>query len=103
MWDTIGSVALAVFQIAVGLGVFGYAIRKAQQINDERLRAVVLWLVHAAEQSWGAGHGEAKKEFVLKELGKRGLPKDEAMVEAAVGQVFPSFPDSGLDADGEGE
>ena len=86
-WEKTLALAQRIIEIAVMLGAFSALLRWGAKIKDERLRAIVLWLIHAAEQS-GKGGGE-KKAIVEVELEKRGFAADETLIEAAVHQEFP--------------
>ena len=59
---------------------------KAKTSNEQQamLAATVRTLVFAAEQFYGAGHGEDKLNYVLAELEKKGYAADRNIVEAAV-------------------
>jgi hypothetical protein len=57
------------------------------KIKDERLRTLILELVMAAEQIYGAGNGEAKKDYVAKEAKARGICFGRAELEAAVREM----------------
>lgn len=67
-----------------------------ERIGAERLNKLwrwVCWAVEAAEQLFGAGAGERKKEYVLKMLADMGVditPDVDAMVEAAVMELTPN-------------
>lgn len=52
--------------------------------QQELLHTVVKTLVFAAEQVYGAGHGDDKLEYVIDELHIRGFDIDRAEIEAAV-------------------
>ena len=52
--------------------------------QQELLTATCRTLVFAAEQLWGAGHGDEKLDYVMAELERRGLTADPAMIEATV-------------------
>jgi hypothetical protein len=56
----------------------------ARRLRDERLRQVLLALVQAAEQIYGAGKGEAKRRYVREKMKEKGLPVSREDVEAAV-------------------
>ncbi len=59
-----------------------------ERIKDERLRALLLALVKAAEQIYGPGQGEAKRDYVLQQARLRGLSAvKRADLEAAVWQM----------------
>ena len=64
-----------------------------QRIRDERLRAVLTVLVKAAEQVYGPGQGEAKREYVLAEARARGLRgATRGDLEAAVYELKSGAP-----------
>ncbi|NSW54543.1 MAG: hypothetical protein HPY44_00900 [Armatimonadetes bacterium] len=73
-----------------GLGalLLGLAFRVSrkyvEKINDERLRALLLELVKAAEQIYGSGNGEVKMRYVQEQATRRGVRVDRNSVEAAV-------------------
>ena len=86
-WEKTLTLAQRLIEIAVMLGAFSALLRWAAKIKDERIRAIVLWLIHAAEQSDKSG--TEKKAIVEVELEKRGFAADEALIEGAVHQEFP--------------
>lgn len=55
-----------------------------RQLRDARTRQVLLALVQAAEQIYGAGKGEAKRRYVREKLKEKGLASTREEVEAAV-------------------
>lgn len=59
---------------------------KAKTTAEQRslLMAVTSTLVFAAEQLYGAGNGEAKMDYVLRQLEERGFTADRAAIEAVV-------------------
>lgn len=75
---------------APGLGalLLGLAFRVSrkyvERIDDDRLRALLLELVKAAEQIYGPGHGPAKMRYVQEQAARRGARVDRDTVEAAV-------------------
>lgn len=66
---------------------------KAKTTNEQQamLRAAVKTLVFAAEQIYGAGRGEDKLDFVVKQLEKQGFTADRVEIEAAVGEYINNF------------
>ena len=57
------------------------------KLNTEQAQNIKIWTemaVKAAEQYYGSGLGEQKKEFVMNWLDEKGVVVDEAAVEAAV-------------------
>lgn len=52
------------------------------------LLSVITSLVYAAEQIYGAGHGDAKLAYVVEQLKKRGLTVDIAAIEAIVKEQY---------------
>lgn len=85
----------------VGLVIIGAVIVFAlpwlkERIGAEKLNKLwrwVCWAVEAAEQLFGAGMGDRKKEYVLKMLADMGVditPDVDAMVEAAVLELTPT-------------
>ena len=56
----------------------------AKRLRSDRLREVLLALVQAAEQIYGAGKGEAKRRYVREKMKEKGLPVSREDVEAAV-------------------
>ena len=56
----------------------------ARHLRDARLRRVLLSLVQAAEQIYGAGKGEAKRRYVREKMKEKGLPLAREDVEATV-------------------
>ena len=87
-WDRTLTLAQKAMEIILMLGGFAALLRWAAKIQDERLRAIVLWLIHAAEQAGGSG--PEKKAIVEAELERRGFKADDAMIESAVHQQFNS-------------
>ena len=63
---------------------------KAKTTNEQQatLKAVVKTLVFAAEQTWGAGHGNEKLDFVIEQLQIKGYTVDRLEIEAAVGEYI---------------
>ena len=67
-----------------------------ERIGAEKLNKLwrwVCWAVEAAEQLFGAGMGDRKKEYVLEMLADMGVditPDVDAMVEAAVLELTPT-------------
>jgi len=60
----------------------------ASQMKDERVRQVLMALVQAAEQLYGAGKGEAKRRFVREKMKQKGLADlGREELEAAVYQL----------------
>jgi len=59
-----------------------------ERIKDERLRALLLALAKAAEQIYGPGQGEVKRNYVLQQARLRGLNGvKSADLEAAVWEM----------------
>ena len=87
-WDRTLTLAQKAMELILMLGGFAALLRWAAKIQDERLRAIVLWLIHAAEQAGGSG--PEKKAIVEAELERRGFKADDAMIEGAVHQEFNS-------------
>lgn len=59
--------------------------RYIARLDDERLQKLLLALVRAAEQIYGPGSGEAKRQYVMQKLREYGVSNvDREMVEAAV-------------------
>lgn len=69
--------------LLLGAGV-SLAREYAKRLRNERLREVLLALVQAAEQIYGAGKGEAKRRYVREKMKEKGLPAAREDVEAAV-------------------
>ena len=70
--------------LVLGL-VFRVSRKYVEKIEDDRLRALLLELVKAAEQIYGAGNGEAKMRYVQEQAARRGAGEvDRDTVEAAV-------------------
>lgn len=67
---------------------------KAKTTNEQQamLRAAVKTLVFAAEQTYGAGHGSEKLDFVIEQLRCKGYTVDRVEIEAAVGEYINNFP-----------
>lgn len=66
---------------------------KAKTTNEQQamLRAAVKTLVYAAEQIYGAGKGEDKLDFVVRQLEKQGYTANRVEIEAAVGEYINNF------------
>ena len=86
-----------VFQAIISLAVALITYKLIPWIKartDEKqqnlLQATVKIVVFAAEQMDGAGKGEEKLDYVIKELEKRGFTADRAAIEAAVRQLTQS-------------
>lgn len=60
---------------------------------QKKMLAVIDILVFAAEQLYGAGHGEEKLQYVEEELRERGFEVDRAAIEAAVYESINQFRD----------
>lgn len=52
------------------------------------LLSVITSLVYAAEQIYGAGHGEDKLAYVVEQLKERGLTVDVAAIEAIIKEQY---------------
>ena len=68
-------------------------IRSKTTLNQQEIiRAVIKSLVYAAEQLYGAGHGDEKFKYVKEQLNKAGYTFNEeevnAMIEGAVGEYL---------------
>lgn len=57
---------------------------KTTREQQELLLSVTSVLVFAAEQLYGAGRGEEKLDYVVRELETRGFTADRAAIEAVV-------------------
>lgn len=66
---------------------------KAKTTNEQQamLRATIKTLVFAAEQTWGAGHGPEKLDFVIEQLRFKGFTVDRVEIEAAVGEYLNNW------------
>lgn len=66
---------------------------EAKTTNEQQatLKAVVKTLVFAAEQTWGAGHGDEKLDFVIEQLRIKGYTVDRLEIEAAVGEYINNW------------
>ena len=56
------------------------------------VESVTRILVFAAEQMYGAGKGDEKLDYVIKELEKRGFTADRAAIEAVVKANIEELP-----------
>ena len=67
---------------------------KAKTTNEQQamMRAAVKTAVFAAEQLYGAGHGDEKFDFVCNRLRLKGFIVDKTEIEAAVGEYINNFP-----------
>lgn len=67
---------------------------KAKTTNEQQanMRAAIKTLVFAAEQTWGAGHGSEKLDFVIEQLRLKGYNVDRVEIEAAVGEYINNWP-----------
>lgn len=57
---------------------------KTTQEQQNALLSVTSVLVFAAEQMYGAGRGEEKLDYVIRELEERGYTADRAAIEAVI-------------------
>lgn len=55
------------------------------------LRATIKTLVFAAEQLYGAGEGEQKLDYVIKQLEDRGFTANRAEIEAVIKENFTAL------------
>lgn len=70
---------------ALLMALIAFVRQWAKSLQDERLRNLLLALVKAAEQLYGPGKGEAKRQYVrekMKQKGLASLTRDD--MEAAV-------------------
>jgi len=98
----------------IGRDDFGRMIReRIAQVQEERLRELLLALVRAAEQIFGAQDdvatsddrtalGNRKLDYVLGQAADQGLPATVEQVEAAVYEVKAKELQGGLVVSGEG-
>ena len=95
-WTVVYEIALFALICVVVAAVLPW-IR--ERIGAEKLNKIwrwVCWAVQAAEQLYGAGAGERKKEYVLELLAGQGLditPDIDAMIEAAVMELTSAYVD----------
>jgi hypothetical protein len=61
------------------------------RMKHEAVREILRELVRAAEQKFGVGAGEEKLKYVVEQADLRGLPVDEASIEAMVNTEFPKY------------
>lgn len=83
----------AIISLAVALVTYKlipWIKARTDEKQQNLLQATVKILVFAAEQMYGAGKGEEKLDYVIKELEKRGFTADRAAIEAAVRQLTQS-------------
>lgn len=62
-----------------------------RRISSEGLATLQFWVcaaVRAAEQYFGSGEGQAKKQYVLNTLREKGIAVDDAVIEGAVNALF---------------
>lgn len=84
-------------------------IRSKTTLNQqEMIRATIKSFVYAAEQIYGAGHGDEKRKYVKEQLKKAGYTYNESEInteiEAAVGQYLNlSIPVAYLEAPDEND
>ena len=66
---------------------------KAKTTNEQQamMRAAIKTAVFAAEQLYGAGHGEDKLHYVRNYLETKGYTVDRTEIEAAVGEYINSY------------
>lgn len=78
---------------------------KAKTTNEQQamLCAAAKTLVFAAEQIYGAGRGEEKLDYVIRELEKQGFTADRNIVEAAVRENFETLSFVKIREEPEGE
>ena len=64
------------------------AAKYVQRLKDQRLRELLLALVKAAEQIYGAGTGDLKRDYVVQQAQAQGLAGvNSAKLEAAVWEM----------------
>lgn len=72
----------------VGTLLLGAAVMLAREyikhLRDARLQRMLLALVQAAEQIYGAGKGDAKRRYVREKMKEKGVLPTREDVEAAV-------------------
>lgn len=105
--ELLQALVLAVLPVVAGY-VALYLKKKADSVvvslSDETRKLLSLMVrtaVFAAEQVYGEGAGEAKKEYAIsvvqKWLDKSGIKLDVAVIEAAIEEAvlenFPNFPE----------
>lgn len=78
-----GTVLPAAGTILLGAGV-AMVREYIKHLKDARLRQMLLALVQAAEQIYGAGKGEAKRRYVREKMKEKGVTPAREDVEAAV-------------------
>ena len=92
-WTVVCEIALFTLICVVVAAVLPW-IR--ERIGAERLNKIwrwVCWAVQAAEQLFGPGAGDRKKEYVLELLAQQGVEVTDdidAMIEAAVMELTPT-------------
>lgn len=81
--------ATVVLAIAVYAGklLIAYLGRKVQEQNNAALSAVYAKAIAAAEQQFGPGTGDVKREWVTKYLEGRGVQIDRVLLEALVNEI----------------
>lgn len=75
----------------LALALTGMVREWVARLRDERMRALLMTLVEAAEQLYGPGKGEAKRRFVRERLKQKGLHQvSREELEAAVYRLHGS-------------
>ncbi len=72
--------------------ITGYVIpwvkSKTTENQQKILSAAVGFAVQAAEQLYGSGKGQEKKQYVINYLESKGFELDETMIEGIVKELF---------------
>jgi high-affinity Fe2+/Pb2+ permease len=81
----------SVFQAVIALAVavvtafvIPWIKSKTTMQQREMLLSITSCLVYAAEQMYGAGHGDEKLAYVISQLEERGYTADIAAIEAII-------------------
>ena len=83
-WVLQGIMLPGIGTVLVGMAC-ALAAKYIQRLKDQRLRELLLALVKAAEQIYGAGTGDLKRDYVLQQARVQGLSGiNSAKLEAAV-------------------
>jgi len=80
----LASGVLSIAGPALAVALISYIRAKTRKINDEALRQAIDDAVNAAEQLYGAGAGETKKQYVEAALDQKVLDYTTDQIEAAV-------------------
>lgn len=64
---------------------------RTDDVQQQRIQAAINTAVFAAEQLFGAGHGEEKKEYALELLAEKGFNVESKVIDAGIEAVVASL------------